>query len=404
MVFITYILLCTLAGILAVPTIMLAIECITACLAGRGKPDQPCPKRPRCVVLVPAHNEENVIGGTLDALKNRVCSDDRILVIADNCNDATAALARNAGVEVIERHDLTRRGKGYAMQFGVDALRSNPPEVILFLDADCKLGEGALDRLVTQAHNTGCVAQANYQMRQERRPTEHSNTKAAISEFAVLIKNSVRPHGMTNLGIPCHLTGSGMAFPWSIAEPLCFATNNIVEDMAIGCEVVLRQRGPIFCERSEVFSPLPVGDSASLEQRRRWEHGHLNTLIHQMPRMFLAALHQRRLDLFGFALDMTIPPLTLLTMALLGTWVAAAIFSVISIVPLLVLTFELAVIALSLTWAAITFSNDASLRPALWTIPKYAASKVSLYLAFAFTGSQQQWVRTSRKTLDASDA
>ena len=88
-------------------------------------------------------------------------ADDRVLVVADNCDDHTAELARRAGAEVFVRIDPDHRGKGYAMQFGLQALRANPPDVIVVIDADCLTETDAIDTLarVRLAHaEAGAVA------------------------------------------------------------------------------------------------------------------------------------------------------------------------------------------------------------------------------------------------------
>src|SRR5437762_2498433 len=77
---------------------------------------------------------------------------DRVLVVADNCTDATAAVAREHGVDVVDRFDETRRGKGFALDFGLRALDeiSSAPPIVVMLDADCMLAPGALDALARQ--------------------------------------------------------------------------------------------------------------------------------------------------------------------------------------------------------------------------------------------------------------
>jgi hypothetical protein len=92
-------------------------------------------------VLVPAHNEAEGIATTLATILPQLRSSDRLLVIADNCTDATAEAARQAGATVIERHNLTQRGKGYALDFGLSRLRLTRP-TLLFLSmptATCSL-------------------------------------------------------------------------------------------------------------------------------------------------------------------------------------------------------------------------------------------------------------------------
>jgi cellulose synthase/poly-beta-1,6-N-acetylglucosamine synthase-like glycosyltransferase len=75
------------------------------------------PRRPGAdvAVLIPAHNESAGIEATLRCLQAQLRAGDRVLVVADNCDDDTAAVARDAGAEVIERIDAIHRGKGFAL-------------------------------------------------------------------------------------------------------------------------------------------------------------------------------------------------------------------------------------------------------------------------------------------------
>jgi cellulose synthase/poly-beta-1,6-N-acetylglucosamine synthase-like glycosyltransferase len=122
--------------LLSVPVFVFAIQVVIALPAARRKPD-PGGYRPSIAVLVPAHNEAAGIGATLRSIRAQLQHGDRVLVVADNCIDDTAAAASAAGAETIERHDPARRGKGYALDFGVRYLTLAPPEVVIIVDADC---------------------------------------------------------------------------------------------------------------------------------------------------------------------------------------------------------------------------------------------------------------------------
>jgi cellulose synthase/poly-beta-1,6-N-acetylglucosamine synthase-like glycosyltransferase len=138
-------------AILALPVLaaagVLVVELVAAQLPARREANDPT-TRLTCAVLIPAHNEETGIGPTLSSILPQLGAGDRVLVVADNCTDATAAVARASGAEVVERTDATRRGKGYALDFGVRTLEKAPPAVVVIVDADCTLESGSLDRLV----------------------------------------------------------------------------------------------------------------------------------------------------------------------------------------------------------------------------------------------------------------
>src|SRR5215207_9640878 len=119
----------------------------------------------RTAVLIPAHNEGAGILPTIRDIQAQLGPQDSILVVADNCTDDTAAIVRAAGVEVTVRADPARRGKGYALEFGVRHLGLNPPDVVVIMDADCGLGQDALRRLSANAMASGRPVQSLYLMR-----------------------------------------------------------------------------------------------------------------------------------------------------------------------------------------------------------------------------------------------
>src|SRR3984885_14058370 len=84
-------------------------------------------ERGRITVLVPAHNESRMIAPALRSILPQLSRADRLIVVADNCSDDTAAIAAAEGAEVIERSEMGHRGKGYALAFGVRHLESNAP-------------------------------------------------------------------------------------------------------------------------------------------------------------------------------------------------------------------------------------------------------------------------------------
>jgi glycosyltransferase involved in cell wall biosynthesis len=185
--------------------------------------------------LVPAHNEEASLGRTLPGLLAQLGGADRLVVIADNCEDRTAEVARRCGAAVVERRDPVRCGKGFALHFGVRILNADPPEVVVFVDADCKAEAGAIDHLVREAGAGQCPAQAAYVMS----PPPHPALGDRVSRFAFLYKNVVRPSGLASFGLPCLLTGTGMAMPWAVVRDAPLASGNIVEDMQLGLDLAV---------------------------------------------------------------------------------------------------------------------------------------------------------------------
>ena len=161
-------------------------------------------------VLVPAHNECLGIASTIINVRSQLKSHDRLIVVADNCSDDTAAVSSAAGADVIERKDLTKRGKGFALDCGVRQLNFDPREIVIIVDADCQVESGAIDELASTCTATGRPTQALYLMT----VPAVSQINHQVAEFSWRVKNWMRPLGLQALHLPCQLMGTGMAFPW----------------------------------------------------------------------------------------------------------------------------------------------------------------------------------------------
>src|SRR5262249_48039154 len=155
-------------------------------------------------VLVPAHDESQSILPTLADIKAQLGSADRLIVVADNCSDDTAAIAAAAGAEVVARNEPTRIGKGYALDFGLRHLARDPRDVVIMIDADCRLADGALATLASACATTRRPVQALYLMH----AGDGAQRNSAVAEFAWRIKNWVRPLGLRALALPCQLMGT----------------------------------------------------------------------------------------------------------------------------------------------------------------------------------------------------
>lgn len=384
-------LLMAIALLLMIPIGIFVVECLAALL--------PNPRRqtsgtvPSIAVLMPAHDEAAVIDSTLKTLRPHLKPTDQLVVVADNCTDNTAAIARQAGATVIERFDAQNRGKGFALDFGMQHLMAHPPEVVVIVDADCRVEADAIEQISRMAHTTGRPVQAIYLM--ELPP--QFKPSSAISALAFTVKNLVRPRGMDGLGLPCLLTGTGMAFPWERIANSPLASGNIVEDMQLGLDLAIAGHAPLLCRSARVTSILPQQDTAARSQRTRWEHGHLQTLLTQVPRLTLEGVRQTRFDLIALALDMLVPPLSLLVMAWIGAMIvlvtAAALGA--SVIPAIALGLSGIIMTATIVLSWWVFARKSIPGSTLLSIPLYLLWKVPLYMAFLLK-RQTRWVRTER--------
>jgi cellulose synthase/poly-beta-1,6-N-acetylglucosamine synthase-like glycosyltransferase len=388
-----------IAILLFIPFLTLFVECISAFWAQKRKYKnfltQPSTPPFKLAVLIPAHNEAPVIADTLRVLLPQLSTHDRLLVIADNCTDDTAAIARAAGATVVERRDSHLRGKGYAMDFGVRYLASNPPDVLVTVDADCITQPGAIAALAHQAFATGQPVQSTYLMVAPENPS----LKDSVSALAVIVKNWVRPLGLSQLGFPCVLSGSGMAFPWSIICNAPLAHSKTVDDMQLTIDLALVGHMVTYCPTARIIGRL-MENQAARSQRSRWEHGHLDVIQTQVPRLLSAAWQQRRLDLALLALDLSVLPLSLLGMV----WAIVSGIAVVvwlmggAVLPLVLLALQAVLLITSVLGAWATFDRCGMSLAQLLGIPLYVLWKIPLYIAFLIK-PQTKWLKTERDAI-----
>lgn len=390
--FVITVVLTLAAAAVAVPTLVLAIETIVAAWPG-GTPEDPAGERPGVAVVIPAHDEGGTIGRTVEAVRGQLAEGDRLIVVADNCTDATATEARAAGAEVVERADAERRGKGYALAFGLGAVRADPRAVVIVLDADCDPGEGCIEVLARQAASTGRPAQAVYLMDPPADPTPGDR----VSALAVRFKNLIRPRGLHRLGLGVLLTGSGMAFPIDTLEGVDLATGDLVEDMALGVELARLGRVPALCERAVVTSRLPGVNAARVSQRTRWEHGHLASIVRHGPRLVIDGVTRGKPALIGLGLEICVPPVSLLAIAVVAMAGVSLVWALFTwhVVPLAI-AFESGVL-LAVAFGVGWWRFGSAVLPAgeLPAVVMYVVRKVPIYVR-ALLDREKTWVRTAR--------
>jgi cellulose synthase/poly-beta-1,6-N-acetylglucosamine synthase-like glycosyltransferase len=343
-----------------------------------------------CVILIPAHNEAGGIKHALQSARSQLAPGDRILVVADNCSDGTATVARQYGVDVIEREDGAHRGKGFALAFGVDSLRRDPPDIVVFLDADCELAAGALDWLAYSCQCNDRPVQAAYLMD----ASTSSAPMKRLAEFAWTVKNWIRPLGARRLGLGCHLQGSGMALPWRLAATAPLATSHLVEDLKLGLDLALAGAMPVFCPEAVVTSCFPDNPAGASAQRTRWEHGHLSLIASYVPRLIVSAVRKRNVSLLMLAIDLSVPPLSLLLLTTACSALCGGAMFLVTGRSMPGLGFSMACCALLIALIVAQKKagrNSIGLRHAFL----YIGSKIPLYLRFLIK-RQTEWIRSDR--------
>jgi cellulose synthase/poly-beta-1,6-N-acetylglucosamine synthase-like glycosyltransferase len=384
------VLIVVLAPLWAVDMVFL-VEVVLGLAPSRRRPLGPLPGR--IAVLTPAHNEGQVIRASITAIRAVLPPGTRQLVVVHNCTDNSAEEARAGGAEIAILDRADQRGKGYALAFGRDQLASDPPDVVIVIDADCTAEAGSIDHLARMTMAHGSAVQSCYLFRS--RPDDAPIVQ--ISNFAMLVKNLIRQRGGQRIGAPALMTGSGMAFPWARFAALDLATGNIVEDLAIGVELVEAGAPPAFAEQARIWSS-PSSTAGTQTQRARWEGGFMATARTTGVPLLLRGLRGRSWSRVWMGLHLLVPPLTLVVMVNLCAWLALAIARFLGgpAAPFVLSSILLAAI-LAAVLAAWAVAGRAALRGrTLLRLPLYVLWKLALYARLVRRNEKVGWVRTER--------
>ena len=253
---------------LLVPATIAAVYYFTLTAIGwhRVRHGLATPPRTRFVILVPAHDEELCLSHTLATIRESDYPAEllRVLVVADNCTDRTATVARSAGFECLERHDLMRRGKGFALSLGLPHALTDSPDAVLILDADCRLDRFALRRLSQELERGAEAVQAAVVL-----GDPNAGASGLVMAVGSTIENGLQA-GQSRLGSSVRLRGTGMAFRREVLEHCPWTAFGLTEDAEYAA--TLREAGVRvrFVPEAVVTNSPPVGVEALCRQRERW--------------------------------------------------------------------------------------------------------------------------------------
>ena len=224
------------------------------------------------IILIPAHNEEQVLGKTIAALKNLDYPQDRyrVVVIADNCTDETARIARESGSICFERTDSKNRGKGQALSWAFDRLASEIFDAVIVLDAECFIDLHALKVF-------GRYLDQGWMVMQSR--VAASNPDDSSTSYAVavgnLLENDFFYAPKSRLGLAVLLRGTGFALTREVLISLPWHASSITEDIEYSASLI-RNHIPIhFIPEVEVKSKFPSSTGQLEVQRKRWAEGNI---------------------------------------------------------------------------------------------------------------------------------
>lgn len=257
-------------------------------------------------VIVAAHNEEQVIGQLVENLHVLHYPKELydIFVIADNCKDKTAQIARESGAIVCERFNLEQRGKGYAMEWMFAKLfrMQRKYDAVVIFDADNLVHPDFLLEMNSRLCKGEKVIQG-YLDAKNPNDTWVSGT-FAISFWVV---NHIWHLAKYNIGLSSVLGGTGMCISSEILHKFGWGATCLTEDMEFTMKVLLKGIRTTWAHDAIVYDEKPLTFKQSWNQRKRWAQGHFDIAGRFIPKMFTEGIRQRDIRILDGVLHLFQP-------------------------------------------------------------------------------------------------
>ena len=236
------------------------------------KKEKICEKYNKFAVLVAAHNEEKVIAGCIQSLKNLNYPKHMydVFVIADNCTDKTKTIAEELGAFVIERFDQTKKGKGFALEYAFEYIfkLDKGYEYTAIFDADNIVDKNFLYHINNKI-NTGARAVQGYL--DSKNPYDSWLTLSYSLWY--WLNNSLSQKSRDNLGFGARLGGTGLAIDLELIKEYGWGATCLAEDTEFTLKLALSDIPVAWEHEAVVYDEKPIGLSTSWNQRCRWAQG-----------------------------------------------------------------------------------------------------------------------------------
>ena len=379
------------AGLLLLTGYVLMLTMAALVARTAGPPAGPATRR--FALLIPAHDEAILIGRLLESLRqlDYPASGYDVYVVADNCDDNTAPIARSLGARVYERCDRSLQGKGFALRWLLGRIGESGAtyDAVVILDADSVVAPNFLRSMDARLEAGSQVIQAYYSVFNAGESPIASLRYAALAALHYL-----RPLGRSALGLSCGLKGNGMCFSAPILERFPWHWFTLAEDVEFHLALVRQGVRVDFAPETAVLAEMPVSLAQAASQNARWERGRLQLLRQRIPGLVADGVRQRSPLRLDAAAEQLIPPLSV-PFALGGLCLVAGL-GLGAGVPATLAALSLGGQAIYLLAGLALVRAPLSVYLALGYAPFYIAWKVGVY-GRAFQGTRSApWVRTAR--------
>ena len=274
-------------------------------------------KNHKFMAIIPAHNEEDVVVNLIESLKHQNYPKELldIYVIADNCTDRTAELAKEAGAIVYERFDPEKKTKGYAMQwFLAQKIEENANyDAFCVFDADNIVDKEFINNMNKKLCQGEEVVQG---YRDIKNPTDNWITAG----YAIFYWTMNRFYHLAryNLGLSPLINGTGFMVKFDVIKPEGWNTKTLTEDIEFSLKNIIKGKKLGWAVDAKVYDEQPLGFVQSWKQRTRWTVGHIQCIKEYTKPLAIAVKENKTMMNFdGLLYILGSIPMFILTLVLL---------------------------------------------------------------------------------------
>lgn len=335
-------------------------------------------------IIIPAHNEEKVIGCLVESCSRLDYPTGLfdIYVIADNCSDGTVNAAGTKGAIVLKRKNLEKTGKGYALEYGfAEAFRRRAYDAVVVIDADNLVKDDFLKIMNTELL-------AGRKILQGRMDVKNPNDTWVTAVFAisVWVSNRFFYYAKHNFGLSAYLGGTGMCISSDVLEKIGWGATSLTEDLEFSVKALTYGIKTHWVHSAIVYDEKPLTFLQSWTQRLRWVRGQVTVAFRYLPKLLWRGLSRFDLVSLDGVLQLCIPFYV----------IAATITSIIFLTPLRQYAFDpfLGQILFSAYWEVVWLSQYAfiSIVIPIVAVVWDGGSKHTLRYLLLFPFYQYSWV------------
>lgn len=259
-------------------------------------------------IIIPAHNEQT---GIADVVHSVLATDwpsnlFRVVVVADNCTDATAEVATAAGAQVLIRHDDKLRGKGYALAYAFQQSRARDwADAVAIVDADSRVSPNFIEAMAARFEHGEKAVQVHYGV-----SNINASWRTRLMAIALGAFHRVRSRARERLGVSCGIRGNGWGVTHALLADVPFERFSLAEDVDFGIDLGMKDIRIAYADEAWCDGEMVSGGANSRSQRQRWEEGRMAILRSRLQPLLKRAMTHRSAICLDLAMDLLVPPLS----------------------------------------------------------------------------------------------